>query len=80
MQLEGHGSYWKAKILIIQEFWLLRLLLKKKRFFWPELPLVTLQNKKKLQNAEKSPIFNIQKLISPLFFNEILKFLLAFLD
>ena len=26
---------------------------------------------KKLQNAEKSPIFNIQKLISPLFFNKI---------
>ena len=41
MQLEGHGSYWKAKILEIQEFWLLRLLLKKNVFFdrnypaWP---------------------------------------------
>ena len=42
MQLEGHGSYWKAKILIIQEFLLMRLLLNKKRFFLPELPLVTL--------------------------------------
>ena len=34
MQLEGHGSYWKAKILKIQEFWLLRLLLKKKTVFF----------------------------------------------
>ena len=33
MQLEGHGSYWKAKILKIQEFLLLRLLLKKPVFF-----------------------------------------------
>ena len=44
MQLEGHGSYWKAKILKIQEFWLLRLLLKKKTFFFtgitPRDPMV----------------------------------------
>ena len=44
MQLEGHGSYWKAKIFKIQEFQLLTLLLKKNGFFLPELPLVTLLN------------------------------------
>ena len=42
MQLEGHGSYWKAKIFKIQEIQLLWLLLKKTRHFLPELPRVTL--------------------------------------
>ena len=42
MQSEGHRSYWKVKILKIQEFWLLRLLLKKNVLFLPELPRVTL--------------------------------------
>ena len=42
MQLEGHGSYWKAKILKIQEIQFFVAVIEKKRFFWPELPRVTL--------------------------------------
>ena len=34
MQLEGHGSYWKAKILKIQEIqFFVAVIEKKKRFF-----------------------------------------------
>ena len=47
MQLEGHGSYWKAKILKIQEIqFFVAVIEKKKRFFLPELPRVTLYDLK----------------------------------
>ena len=42
MQLKGHGSYWKAKILKIQEFQFFVAVIEIKRFFLPELPRVTL--------------------------------------
>ena len=33
MQLEGHGCYWKAKILKIQEIQFFVAVIEKKRFF-----------------------------------------------